>query len=1495
MPAYTDSIRAAARLVAREGNAYAAANTGVHRASSSPLNGDRLPTAAQAKAGNYKLGVAAWQGIQLRIENPVNSVRTGVGEDGKPWRNVMCAHYGYFSGSRGADGDPVDVFLGPNPESATAWMVNQTNAAGTWDEHKVLVGFVDERHAIDAYRLSYSPQWDRFEPPVRISATQLKWWLKYADTTIPFQLELIPQEPDMAEDQASTLTRAFWDSAAYPVAGQTLSTVLYRIRMDDGARGLVFDPMTMAELLDGCEVLKLDALVVQAGRLQQKMEALQRVMEIAGGTVKPVAMQISDPVRRMGGAHVAVIFELSDGQTITIWFHNPDMTPARIGIADDLVSWKWLLNKKDVTIVVAPESGKDLNAREVARRLMRVAEKNSAAFQRANAKRAETMGAIETLKAGIEERKVTLARLAGKIEVAKVEKEMRDQSASDAWWTSRFDAEQIRAVCESMGFKATVYGVMSKGGGGHVSVWKEGMVEAVKVGIDVDRDEKDRVAQRYKNLDTQFGSFDLKEVLRELDAAIPKAPVPVSIPDAVKSQLDLVLQPVKSLAAGLERARETDAKFGGGGRYAAEVWRNERGDEKVQAEAARIAEVLAGIPDEANRAAAAAYLEENRARPALTDAEANYFAPAPAVDPAPEVAPEPVAAPESGTVAIYLTQSGKVGLEVKRFVMRDAVTFSYNGQWGAGSGRDVEHLVEVIAQSRRDKRGMTLGGGTDITSVDVFMTAPVIGSQPAEQGPAVSDLWRKVSASDYRITDLTGSEWTVGRIGKKWLTEAGQTFATLAEAQLAVEDSIAARARTAAEEAASRADVEAKAAEAAAAPAEPAAPEVYAFANATEEAKGLFAIGAAKGGQGAYTTAVAIEKAAGDLGLVVSWAATDSLPTFDAVAEEPEKAEGEGEKAPAEGEENPAEEAKEPAEEKAPEVAEDGEEKAPADEPAADEKPAAEDDEKAPADEEKKPEAEDEKTLDSATLDRAEPTKVNKFEPGTPVVKTDGKDGVVARQEGYNVFLKGEARPCHANHLKLASGKAPETTTLDAVALDSMASERLRKGYKILGQFKEATHGKWFEYAKARASEDAWGISNGLPHVIFVGPDGDETRAALVKKTTAKVATDEGEDGKAVLETWNIRQHSGYALDDATGGLFGDGDSGYIVGTLSRNSVDLATVHLREDGMVAFKVDDQLAENSSAGSEVSGLRDVLETGWRDDWFTAMGTLADATDGMEPEVAPAAAEVEPEPVAAVEAKPAMTANEFHQGLKKALGQGGPAKPSAAAREVQGAGDMFVIKDFMPSGQKEVIRKGMRGEEADYFIDKMAEMRKVIETMPATYGQDGKGDQAIAYLHYFKGGGDWWITEKDMDGGVDQAFGLADLFGDGGELGYISIRELVQNGVELDLHWTPKTLAAIRGKAEEAAPSEEPAEPAVVEAEPAPAAEATPAPDTARTDAMATLAQITAGAHPDMLEPELVEDIERIMLAYPDDADVQAEAERALEAYSANAAAVTANLV
>ena len=132
----------------------------------------------------------------------------------------------------------------------------------------------------------------------------------------------------------------------------------------------------------------------------------------------------------------------------------------------------------------------------------------------------------------------------------------------------------------------------------------------------------------------------------------------------------------------------------------------------------------------------------------------------------------------------------------------------------------------------------------------------------------------------------------------------------------------------------------------------------------------------------------------------------------------------------------------------------------------------------------------------------------------------------------------------------------------------------------------------------------------------------------------------------------------------------------------------------------------------------------------------------------------------------------------------------------ATKLQAATAIHQLKGFIGRNQLKMIDLGIWGEERQFFYDKLVEMAQIVTTMPVTYETDGQGLDAVVKLHYFTGGADWYITERDCETEQLQAFGKADIFQDGGELGYISIVELLEVGAELDLHWTPKTLAQIK---------------------------------------------------------------------------------------------------
>jgi len=67
------------------------------------------PTEAQKEAGNYRKGHLTLQGLDIALENPKGSTRSGTDQDGKTWQSNMAHDYGYIKRTLGADGDHVDV------------------------------------------------------------------------------------------------------------------------------------------------------------------------------------------------------------------------------------------------------------------------------------------------------------------------------------------------------------------------------------------------------------------------------------------------------------------------------------------------------------------------------------------------------------------------------------------------------------------------------------------------------------------------------------------------------------------------------------------------------------------------------------------------------------------------------------------------------------------------------------------------------------------------------------------------------------------------------------------------------------------------------------------------------------------------------------------------------------------------------------------------------------------------------------------------------------------------------------------------------------------------------------------------------------------------------------------------------------------------------------------------------------------------------------------
>lgn len=132
---------------------------------------------------------------------------------------------------------------------------------------------------------------------------------------------------------------------------------------------------------------------------------------------------------------------------------------------------------------------------------------------------------------------------------------------------------------------------------------------------------------------------------------------------------------------------------------------------------------------------------------------------------------------------------------------------------------------------------------------------------------------------------------------------------------------------------------------------------------------------------------------------------------------------------------------------------------------------------------------------------------------------------------------------------------------------------------------------------------------------------------------------------------------------------------------------------------------------------------------------------------------------------------------------------------------------ILVKFMPTMQRKVLTEALRGEEGEGIAEVVMQAVERIKGTPMTYQtEEIPTKDKLAYLHYFRGSLDAWIVERDIGDGTEpqgegdqlQAYGKITLTGDknDAEWGYISIKELIENGVELDLYWEPQRVLLIQ---------------------------------------------------------------------------------------------------
>ncbi len=97
-----------------------------------------------------------FHGINIGIENPKGSVRTGVDPDGNEWSIDMNFDYGFIKNANAIDGDSLDAYIGDDKDSEKVFVVNQQDpVTGEFDEYKVMFGFDTRQKAVAGYLSQY--------------------------------------------------------------------------------------------------------------------------------------------------------------------------------------------------------------------------------------------------------------------------------------------------------------------------------------------------------------------------------------------------------------------------------------------------------------------------------------------------------------------------------------------------------------------------------------------------------------------------------------------------------------------------------------------------------------------------------------------------------------------------------------------------------------------------------------------------------------------------------------------------------------------------------------------------------------------------------------------------------------------------------------------------------------------------------------------------------------------------------------------------------------------------------------------------------------------------------------------------------------------------------------------------------------------------------------------------------------------------------------------
>lgn len=201
-----------------------------------------------------------------------------------------------------------------------------------------------------------------------------------------------------------------------------LDAIYYSLIRSDSAMELITEWPTFEEINDfynpGAEDIDgnliFEAITVDKfNRTEKRMLAVVRTFNkhLKDSEITALPPVVGNPRRSGAFAYVTVQLPFSDGQVVSVIFHSPEGDRKRIAPDDTIIAFLWLLNKRDITHVVAPEEGREVSLETIAKRLTQLVVKNSARFEKQQKAAMEERKALDEAREALraaEDRQVEL-------------------------------------------------------------------------------------------------------------------------------------------------------------------------------------------------------------------------------------------------------------------------------------------------------------------------------------------------------------------------------------------------------------------------------------------------------------------------------------------------------------------------------------------------------------------------------------------------------------------------------------------------------------------------------------------------------------------------------------------------------------------------------------------------------------------------------------------------------------------------------------------------------------------------------------------------------------------------------------------------------------------------------------------------------------------------------------------------------------------------------